>query len=289
MFQKIKTLISHTLVYGFGNSGTRMIGFFLIPLYTRYLTPADYGVLALVGMLDQLLFIVMNMGQSHAVFRTYFSHENASDRETVLATSLWLNFTLSLPVGLLALLLSAPLGRLLTGSPDYTVWVMIGIGAVAFKSLGRLPFAVLRAREQSRRYASFSFARTGIALSLAIVFVVGLHLGGRGVLLSQLCAELLLCVVLIPLTLRGSSLKFSRRDAADLLGYGVYLLPSGLLSFLLNLSDRYFLRHFSSLAVVGLYALGYRFAEILAFVMAAFQLAWPAFLFSNRTSPDAPA
>jgi O-antigen/teichoic acid export membrane protein len=289
MFQKIKTLLNHTLVYGFGNSGTRMIGFFLIPLYTRYLTPADYGVLALVGMLDQLLFIVMNMGQSHAVFRTYFSHENASDRETVLATSLWLNFTLSLPVGLLALLLSAPLGRLLTGSPDYTVWVMIGIGAVAFKSLGRLPFAVLRAREQSRRYASFSFARTGIALSLAIVFVVGLHLGGRGVLLSQLCAELVLCVVLIPLTLRGSSLKFSRRDAADLLGYGVYLLPSGLLSFLLNLSDRYFLRHFSSLAVVGLYALGYRFAEILAFVMAAFQLAWPAFLFSNRTSPDAPA
>ncbi|HEV8440000.1 MAG TPA: oligosaccharide flippase family protein [Methylomirabilota bacterium] len=289
MLSKIKTLLGHTLVYGLGSSGTRLIGFFLIPVYTRYLTPVDYGVLALVGMLDQILFIVMNMGQSTAVFRTYFNHEDPAQRHTVLTTSLWLNVTLSLPVGLLALALSQPLGWFLTGNTAYTTWVMIGIGAVAFKSLVRLPFAVLRAREESRRYASFSFARTAVGLFLAVTFVVGLHLGGRGVLLSQLLAELLMLAVLLPLTLRGFPLKFSRRDAKDLLGYGVYLLPSGLLSFLLHLSDRYFLRHFGSLGVVGLYALGYRFAEILAFVMSAFLLAWPPFLFSNRKHADAPA
>jgi O-antigen/teichoic acid export membrane protein len=126
-------------------------------------------------------------------------------------------------------------------------------------------------------------------MGLALVFVVGLHLGGRGVLLSQLAAELALCAVLIPITLRGIPLKFSRRDAGDLLGYGIYLLPSGLLNFVLNLGDRYFLKHFASLSAVGLYSLGYRFAEILHFAMAAFQLAWPQFLFSNRNSPDAPA
>jgi O-antigen/teichoic acid export membrane protein len=148
---------------------------------------------------------------------------------------------------------------------------------------------VLRAREQSHTYATFSFVRTGVALVLAIVFVVALHLGGRGLLLSQLVSELLLCAILIPLTLRRARLQFSRRDAEDLLGYGVYLLPSGLMSFLLNLSDRFFLKHYASLSVVGLYALGFRFAEILSFIMAAFHLAWPAFLFSNKKSPDAPA
>lgn len=289
MYQKLKKLISHTVVYGLGSSGTRLIGFFLIPVYTRYLTPVDYGVLALVAMLDQLLFIVMNMGQSTALFRTYFNHDNPSDRQTVLTTSLWLILMAALPVGLLALVLSEPLAVLLTGSGGYVVWVAIGIGAVTFKTLLRLPFAVLRANEESRRYAWFSFARTGAGMVLAIVFVVGLHLGGRGVLLSQLVGELIMCAVLLPLTLKGLRLRFSRRDAGDLLGYGIYLLPSGLLNFVLHLGDRYFLQHFASLATVGLYALGYRFAELMNFIMSAFQLAWPQFLFANRKSPDAPA
>src|SRR5688572_5135404 len=113
MYRKLKTLVSHTVVYGLGSSGTRLIGFFLIPVYTRYLTPADYGVLALVAMLDQLLFIVMNMGQSTALFRTYFARENPADRQAVLTTSLWLILMTALPVGILALVLSEPLALLL--------------------------------------------------------------------------------------------------------------------------------------------------------------------------------
>jgi O-antigen/teichoic acid export membrane protein len=288
MYHKLRTLLGHIVVYGLGNSGTRLIGFFLIPVYTRYLTPADYGVLALVGMLDQVLFILMNMGQSTALFRTYFGHENPEDRNTVLTTSLWLIVLAALPIGLLALLLSQPLAWLLTGDSGYATWVMLGVGAVAFKTLGRLPFAVLRAREASRKYAGFSFARTAVALVLALMFVVGLHFGGRGVLLSQLVAELAMCAVLIPLTLRGLPLRFSRRDAGDLLGYGVYLVPSSVMSFLLHMSDRYFLKHYSTLAAVGLYALGYRFGEMIFFAMSAFQLAWIQFLFANRKSPDAP-
>jgi O-antigen/teichoic acid export membrane protein len=123
---------------------------------------------------------------------------------------------------------------------------------------------------------------------LAIIFVVGLHLGGRGVLLSQLLAELILCMYLLPAMLRGLTLRVSRPDARDLLGYGLALVPAGLLSFLLHLSDRYFLKQFVSLHAVGIYALGYRFGEILSFAMSAFELAWPQFLFGHRESPEAP-
>ncbi len=55
------------------------------------------------------------------------------------------------------------------------------------------------------------------------------------------------------------------------------------------MSDRYFLKLYSSLEVVGLYSLGYRFGEIIGFAMAAFSLAWSPFLFENRKNADAPA
>jgi O-antigen/teichoic acid export membrane protein len=289
MFSKIKTLLSHSVTYGLGNSANRFVGFFLLPLYTRYLTPEDYGVLALVTMFGEVLYIAMNMGQSSALFRTYFLHDDPQERETVVTTSLWLMLMLSFPLGLVALALSRPLSSILIGSPDYMVWVMIGVGAVVFKALLRMPQAVLRAREQSRKYALSSLAQTVISLTLAIFFVVGLHLGGRGVLLSQLLAELLLCLYLIPTALTGLSLKFSRRDAGEMLGYGVYIMPTAFCSFLLRLSDRYFLRWYTSLETVGLYSLGKRLGEILTFPMQAFELAWPQFLFSNAKSENAPA
>ena len=270
---------------------TRGIGwsvFFLLPLYTRYLTPEDYGVLALVGMFGEVLFILTNMGQNSAVFRTYFLHENPQERETVITTALWIVLVLSFPIGLVALALSKPLSTFLIGTPDYMVWVMIGVGGVIFKTLLRMPLAILRAREESRLYALSSFAQTVIGLVLALTFVVGLHLGGRGVLLSQLLAEVVLCAYLIPMTLRGLKFKYSSQDARHMLGYGVYLMPTALGSFLIQLSNRYFLRTYASLDAVGLYALGSRLSEALSFPMQAFGLAWPQFLFSNQKSPDAP-
>ena len=287
MFEKIKRLTGHVLVYGFGNIGNRVVGFLLIPIYSRYLTPEDYGVLALVAMLGQVLYAIMNMGQNSALFRTYFRREDAGQRETVITTSLWLILGLSLPVGLLALALSKPISSLLTGSPAYTIWVVLGIAGVAFKVFLRLPLAVLRAHEQSRRYAAASIAQTLVGLSLAIIFVVGLHLGGRGVLLSQLVAELAICAYLLPATLRGLRLRFSRRDAGDLLSYGLALVPAALMSFVIHLSDRYFLKYFVSVSAVGIYALGYRFGEILYFAILAFELAYPPFLFSHLKNPDA--
>src|SRR5262245_35461027 len=288
MFDKIRRLTTHVLVYGFGNVGNRVVGFLLIPIYRRFLTPEDYGVLALVAMLGQVLYTLMNMGQSSAIFRTYFRHEAAAERESVVTTSLWLILMMSLPIGLVALALSKPISSVLVGSPTYTTWVALAILGVAFKVFLRLPLAILRAREQSRRYAASSIVQTIVGLALAIIFVVGLHMGGRGVLLSQLLAELVLCAYLFPVTLRGMRLSvFSRRDASDLLTYGAALVPAGLLSFLIHLSDRYFLKHFDSVGAVGIYALGYRFGEILYFAILAFELAYPPFLFSHLKQPDA--
>src|SRR5215470_12947156 len=142
MFDKIKQLIGHVVIYGFGNAGTRVVGFLLIPVYSRFLSPADYGVLALVGMFGQILYAVMNMGQSSALFRTYFAHDDPKEYDTVITTSLWLI------IGL-AMLLSKPLNAVLTGESVYTSWVLLGTAGVVAKVFLRLPMQVLRVREAS--------------------------------------------------------------------------------------------------------------------------------------------
>ncbi len=107
-------------------------------------------------------------------------------------------------------------------------------------------------------------------------------------MLSQLLAQLLVVAYLLPATLKGLPLRFSSRDAKDLLSYGLAVMPAAIFSFLIHLSDRYFLKHFVSVSAVGIYSLGYRFGEVLYFVILAFELAYPQFIFGHLKTRDAP-
>jgi O-antigen/teichoic acid export membrane protein len=285
--EKLTGLAKSSLIYGLGNYGVKLVGFLLIPVYTRYLAPADYGVMALVSTFGQALFIFLNLGQSTALFRFYYDDDTPEGRERVIAGSLWIALVVSTPIALLAMTLSGPTARLLLG--DSTLWGLVGVGilTVACRQLLRLPFAVLRADERDTRYATWSVVRTALSAGLAIALVVGVRLGVWGVLLSQLLAEAICCVILVPPIARSLRAGWVGTQMREQLTFGLALLPGAMASFTLDLSDRFFLRHYSTLEEVGLYSLGYRFGEIIFFVVAAVQLAWPQFVFANRKSPQA--
>jgi O-antigen/teichoic acid export membrane protein len=289
VIDKLKQLARSSLVYGLGNYGVKLVGFLLIPVYTRYLSPADYGVMALVSTFGQALFIFLNLGQSTALFRFYYEDDTAAGRQRVIAGSLWIVILISLPVALLALGAARPTAQALLGDAGLYPLVLIGVLTVACRQVLRLPFAVLRADERDTEYAAWSIARTALSAGLAIGLVVGLHLGVRGVLLGALVAEAVCCLVLLPRIVGALRVGWAGKEMREQLTFGLALVPGAMAGFVLELSDRFFLRHYGSLGEVGLYSLGYRFGEIMSFVVAAVQLAWPQFVFSNRRSPQAKA
>ena len=94
MFQDLKRLVKDSLIYGIGTVSRSLIGFILIPLYTRYLTTEEYGILALALVALASLNILFELGMSKALFRFYFETETESDRSTVIGTCLlacWLS------------------------------------------------------------------------------------------------------------------------------------------------------------------------------------------------------
>lgn len=287
MIEKLTALARSSLIYGLGNYGVKLVGFLLIPVYTRFLAPSDYGVMALVSTFGQALFIFLNLGQSTALFRFYYDHDTPEGRQRVIAGSLWIALLVSTPITLLALACSRPAASLLLGDSAFAGLVAVGILTVACRQLLRLPFAVLRADERDTRYATWSVARTALSAALAIALVVGFRLGVWGVLVSQLLAEAICCLILVPPIARSLRAGWVGPETRAQLGFGMALVPGAMAGFILDLSDRFFLRHYGSLEQVGLYSLGYRLGEIIFFVAAAVQLAWPQFVFSNRRAPQA--
>jgi O-antigen/teichoic acid export membrane protein len=289
IFADIRKLVSHTVIYGLGNYATRVIGFLLIPVYTRYLLPADYGILSLANMIGNLLFILCNMGQSTAFFRFYFDHDDAAGREQVVSTSVLLSVVCCAPLGVALLFWTPALTRLVFGDPAYAgILLLVCLSTISNVFL-RIPFAILRAKEEAARYAVLSIGRGLFAIVIALVLVVGFGQGVAGVVWSQFLSHFLFLLPMLPGIVWGIRWRFSPPLARNLMAYGTPLMLGGISTFVLNLSDRYFLKTYSTLDELGLYSLGYNLGEGLFLLVTAMRLAYPPFVFSNRKQPHARA
>jgi O-antigen/teichoic acid export membrane protein len=288
VIDKLKELAISSLTYGIGNYGIKLVNFMLIPVYTRFLNPGDYGVMSLVSAFGQALFIFLNLGQSTALFFFYYEKDDPAARERVVAGSLWVTLLCSMPLTIVVLLLSGPTAKLLLGDGVLYPLVAIGTLTVACRQLLRLPFAVLRAKKKDKAYATWSIIRTALSAGLAILLVVGIKMGVNGVLLSALIGEAIMCAVMVPMIAGALRTGWAGTQMWSQLSYGLWLVPGGVASFVLDLSDRFFLKHWSGIQDVGVYSLGYRFGEIIFFIVAAVQLAWPQFVLSNQRAEKAP-
>ena len=287
MLGKFINLLRHTLIYGLGNYGIKVLGFLLIPLYTRLLSPSDYGIMGLVTMYAQALFIFTNLGQSSSVFRFYYEHDTDEGRERVIAAAIWIVLLFSVPITVVFLAFPGLVAQFLLKDDAGWFLIFIATATVLVKVLVRMPFSLMRAKNQSKQYASWAVVRNSLTMVLAILLVIDLK-HATGIILSQFLGELLMCCLLTWTTFRMLRSGFHWANIKEQLSFGLPLVPAGVAAFALNLVDRWFINHYYSLDEVGLYQLGFRFAEILIFVVTAFQLSWPQFLFSNQKDPKAP-
>src|SRR5206468_9064455 len=110
---ELKRLGRHSLVYGIGGLVSRILAVLLLPLYTHYLTRADYGAIETLIALTAVLVIVLRAGISSAFFRYYFDANTDAERVTVVRTSLWFTMTTA-TAGLIAgLVLAEPIAHAL--------------------------------------------------------------------------------------------------------------------------------------------------------------------------------
>lgn len=288
MFNELKNLSKHSIVYMLGSVASRMVGFVMIPVYTRYLTPADYGVLELVSLTIDVIGMFAALGINSAITRFYFNYKEQDQRNEVITTALLSTLALAaIPTGLL-IYRADILSNLVFGEVQYSYFFQLLLATNYLDLILIIPMTVLTIQEKSRTYVGFSLLRMFLALSLNIYFVVILEYGVVGILYSSLISVSITVVFLGIAVLRKFRLRFSLDKAREMLKFGFPLVIAALGTFVLNFADRYFLEHFSTLRMVGLYGLGYKFALAMSQLLhRPFILMWNVFMFKIADRPDA--
>jgi len=263
MFDILKSVGKHFFVYGLGNIANRIVSFILIPVYTHYLSTAEYGTLELLELTSYILGMFLAMGISASVLRFYFDSDDLEDKKKVVATAYLAIWALCI-VGAAFLLVFAPgVSNLVFQSTDKSGLFRLVFAGLVIGLANEIPLALIQAQQKSTLYSILSVGRFSLSLGLNILFIVGLGWGILGIILSSVIIQSVFCLFLMGYTLRWSGLHFSIPKLKLLMRYGLPFIPSGIGLFAMNFADRFFLQRFAGLSEVGIYSLGYKFGMIL--------------------------
>ena len=277
----IKGLARASVIYGLGSMALRGATFLLLPLYTRHLTPADYGVIALAATLTAALGILYPLGLHGAITRFYFAIPYREARQQNLG-NIWMVMVMS-TLGMTILLdqFGARLSSLFLRDIPFPPYIRLAIWTACCNILSLLPLNLLQIQKRPGLYVLMTAANTLLSNGLAIGLVVFYGQGAYGYLLSLFLTSALLALPYVVYTLCSVRLLLRWSIIKATLIYSLPLVPHGLAGWLLELSDRIILERYVSLREVGLYALGYQFASLVTMVATAMNTAWVPFLFST--------
>lgn len=271
-------MIGHSAVYWSGVMVSKLIGFLLIPIYTHYLTPADYGTLELIALTTDVMALIVGARLTAAMFRFYHAAPDATERRQVLSTSLTAMIIVGLAFFVVSSLFAGDIARLLFGSSEHAILLRIVLFTTALQLVQQIAMSELRIHERSRLFVAITWIHLVVMVSGSILFLVVFGWGVFGVLLAAAIATSLVAPVVIFSVVRRTGLGLHPALLRRMVAYSLPLIPAALCLFILHFSDRYILNLFVTLEAVGIYALAYKFGFLISAVIAhPFSLIW-----SNR-------
>ena len=301
----IKQLAGQTAIYGLSSIIGRVIGYLLIPLYTRVFIPSEYGISNELYAYSSLLLVIITYGMETAFFR--FS-ETEKDRGRVFSTALISLLASTALFVMIALVFARPVAGVIRYSNhiEYIIWIAL---IVSFDALAAIPFAHLRSMNKAKRFAVVKLMNIFFNIGLNLFFLLlcpfllrkGLFIGfinlvyskeiGVGyIFISNLIASALTIVLLLPEYL-GIKYTFDRELWKRMMRYALPLLVVGFAGIINETMDRIFLKFLLpeniSMAQVGIYGACYKISLIMTIFIQAFRFAADPFFFAKAKERDA--
>ncbi|MCG8635356.1 MAG: oligosaccharide flippase family protein, partial [Desulfobacterales bacterium] len=267
MLSELKTTLKHSSIYGAANLLKKGAAFFMIPVYTRFLSPSDYGTLELLELVLDVAFLMIGLRMSEAIIRYYHHYSSEEDKVEVVSTAFLFSLMVSLSAVIAFQFFLEPIAGLVFNDPanaGYLKWVFVCLG---FQLMFIVPETYLIVKKRSLTYSSLSFASFFLALSLNLFFLVKLKLGIWGMIYSMAITKLSYMVLLFIWVVPHLKLTFSPGKLKELIRFGLPMLPGVLALFTINFSDRFFIQQFCDSHELGIYSLGYKFGMLLVVLM----------------------
>lgn len=264
---RYKALAKNTAIFAVGTFGSKILSFIMVFFYSRAMQTAEFGTLDIIINSGSLMLPICMLGIQNAIIR--FGLDNEYKKDEVFSVGF-----VSVGLGLALLALASPLIMQLAELKQYIFYLY---AYVLMSSLRHICSYFVRAIGRPKLYAADGIFSTFMTCALTIIFLIPLKMGIRGYLLAIILADF---SSVIFLSLKARLYKyvnfggFNVALAKKMLAFSLPLIPTSLLWWVVNVSDRYFVQYMVSASANGLYSVAYKVPTILTLISVIFLDAW---------------
>lgn len=246
----------------------RSVGLLLLPLYTRYLSPAEYGIIGLTTSLSLPLGIFFNLGLNTAVVRFHFSKDNRGpDFERRLYSTIFVAISaMTALMTVVVLAIASPvLAPLMPGVPLYPYFYLALI-PIALSPFYELQQRIWSAKQSGAAMVLLNALTLAIRVGFALVLVIHFEAGALGILMAGAVASAVTSGYAIVTLLRRNGVGFDRALFKECSAYSLPLIPNKFVGLANGFVNNYIIGLFGSLAQVGLYSISNQFMAVLTLI-----------------------
>lgn len=261
--EKYKKLFSNSLVFAIGNLGSKIITFVMVPLYTHFLTAAEYGQVDVLTTVVGLLTPIVTLSSIDSVFR--YALDVHSNKAKVITNGFFISI-----LSLLLFCLFIPITNHYT---FFTITFFITYVTAVESMLQEFARGIGKSR---------LFAITGILMTLVtvisnVILLVLLHTGISGYLTSLIVAQVVGIVFLgyrlriwRYLRVRNISLPLLK----DMLAYSIPLIPNMISWWLSSSANKFIIAFFLGATANGIFAVANKIPSLISVLYTIFTQAW---------------
>ncbi|MDH5710700.1 MAG: oligosaccharide flippase family protein [Gammaproteobacteria bacterium] len=261
---RTNTLIKHTSIYAIGTISRQLIGFIMLPIYTRFLTPADYGVISLLNVSFVIIERLFGARLTVAIPKFYYAAEKDNgDANAVVSSALLITALISIISTLVLVFFKDNFSSAVFGTVEYGVVVAIFAITLLTGALEHYALVYIRIRQKPFLFVGVNISKLLVQICLNIWLVVYLELGVLGVAISAAVSSTIFSVVLTVYTIYYTGFRIKNEIVIKMIIFAWPLWISGLAGIYIWSSNRYFIRVMGSLDDVGFFELAAKFAAIL--------------------------
>lgn len=260
-------LVKDVGIFGIGTLGSKLVLFFLVPLYTNVLSQEEYGIAELVITVSQLVMPFISLGIYEGMFR--FGLEDANKKSDA-----YLNATIAFVFGSIITVAITPLFSFYKGISDWK-WYMCAYVIVSLASATNLNY--LKIKDKNKLYSALNILQALLLVSCNVLLLVVIKAGIKGYLISTIASTGMVALLAFVVGKMHYDLSIAYYDKGymkKMIIYSVPLIINSVSWWVIHSSDKIMIEWMLNAAVLGLYTAAAKIPSLLNVVITIFNQAW---------------
>ena len=238
----MRKIFKNSFFYGAGELLRNAAAMLMVPLYTRFMDPREYGIVAMISATAAFLSTLFMMGQSDAIMRFYFEFKNEEKRKLYISSISFFCITVFLVFSLASMFYGKHFFNKLFPQIPFHPYGILLVWIVFFSVFESIAFMLLKTEEKAKSFSVYNLTGFVFNAAIVILFVVYFRMGAFGKVSADLLYAVVASVFFIRLLRKYITCKFSFRAIKATLRFGLPLVPHQVSLWTINLSDRYCLQ-----------------------------------------------